>query len=107
MEPCRQLACSGTMPFRRATRWRAWAKLAEICNEYLKKGKQVYIEGRLQTRTWEDQSGVKKYTTEVIAQNMVMLGRVGDSVDMPAQASPDDENIPQTAGAKDDDDLPF
>ncbi len=85
----------------------AWAKLAEICSEYLKKGKQIYIEGRLQTRTWEDQSGVKKYTTEVIAQNMVMLGRVGDSVDVPAQAGPDDENVPQTAGAKDDDDLPF
>jgi len=85
----------------------AWAKLAEICSEYLKKGKQIYIEGRLQTRTWEDQSGVKKYTTEVIAQNMVMLGRVGDSVDVPAQAGPDDENVPQTAAAKDDDDLPF
>jgi len=85
----------------------AWAKLAEICSEYLKKGKQVYIEGRLQTRSWEDQSGVKKYTTEVIASNMVMLGRVGDTVDVPAQAGPDDENIPQTAGASDDDDLPF
>jgi single-strand DNA-binding protein len=85
----------------------AWAKLAEICSEYLKKGKQIYIEGRLQTRSWEDQSGVKKYTTEVIASNMVMLGRVGDTVDVPAQASPDDENIPQTAGAGDDDDLPF
>lgn len=85
----------------------AWAKLAEICSEYLKKGKQIYIEGRLQTRSWEDQSGVKKYTTEVIAQNMVMLGRVGDTVDVPAQAGPDDENIPQAAGAKDDDDLPF
>ncbi|UCH84263.1 MAG: single-stranded DNA-binding protein [Candidatus Latescibacterota bacterium] len=85
----------------------AWAKLAEICSEYLKKGKQVYIEGRLQTRSWEDQSGVKKYMTEVVASNMVMLGRVGDTMDVPAQAGPPDEDIPQEAGVKDDDDLPF
>ena len=55
----------------------AWARLAEICNEYLRKGKQVYIEGRLQTRQWEDKDGVKRYTTEIVAQNMMMLGGVG------------------------------
>ncbi|UCG51253.1 MAG: single-stranded DNA-binding protein [Candidatus Latescibacterota bacterium] len=85
----------------------AWAKLAEICSEYLKKGKQVYVEGRLQTRQWEDQSGNKKYTTEVVATNMVMLGRVGETVDVPAQEFPADENATQEAAAGDEDDLPF
>jgi single-strand DNA-binding protein len=85
-----------------------WAKLAEICNEYLRKGKQVYIEGRLQTRSWEDQSGQKKYTTEVVANNMVMLGRAGDSpMDVQSQDDgPAAETVSQ-APAGDDDDLPF
>jgi single-strand DNA-binding protein len=52
----------------------AWRKLADIVGQYLKKGKQVYIEGRLQTRSWDDQSGNKKYRTEIIADNMIMLG---------------------------------
>ncbi|MCB9462139.1 MAG: single-stranded DNA-binding protein [Candidatus Eisenbacteria bacterium] len=55
----------------------AWGRLAEICNEYLRKGKQVYLEGRLQTRQWEDKDGVKRYTTEIVAQNMMMLGGPG------------------------------
>lgn len=53
----------------------AWRKLAEICSQYLKKGSKVYIEGRLQTRNWDDPSGVKKYRTEIIAENMIMLDR--------------------------------
>jgi single-strand DNA-binding protein len=86
----------------------AWARLAEICGEYLKKGKQVYIEGRLQTRTWEDQQGVKKYTTEVVAANMVMLGRAGETGDAPAQEFGPDENVAQEAAkGGGDDDLPF
>ena len=55
----------------------AWARLAEICGQYLQKGKQVYIEGRLQTREWEDQNGQKRYTTEIVAREMQMLGRAG------------------------------
>ena len=51
----------------------AWRKLAEICGQYLNKGKLVYVEGRLQTRSWEDKEGNKRYTTEVQADNMVML----------------------------------
>ena len=49
-------------------------RLAEICGEYLAKGRQVYIEGRIQTRSWDDKSGVKRYTTEVVANVMQMLG---------------------------------
>ncbi len=55
----------------------AWGRLAEICNEYLRKGRQVYIEGRLQTRSWDDQQGQKRYMTEIIASNMMMLGGRG------------------------------
>lgn len=51
-----------------------WGKLAELCGKYLSKGRQVYLEGRLQTRSWEDQQGVKKYTTEIIAQTVQFLG---------------------------------
>ena len=51
----------------------AWRKLAEIIAQYLKKASRVYIEGRLQTRNWEDQNGIKKYRTEIIADNMIML----------------------------------
>ena len=51
-----------------------WAGLAEICGKYLTKGKQIYIEGRIQTRDWEDKEGVKRYTTEIVASQMIMLG---------------------------------
>ena len=52
----------------------AWGKLAEICGQYLGKGRQIYIEGRLQTRDWQGQDGVKRYRTEVVTENMIMLG---------------------------------
>lgn len=61
----------------------AFGKLAEVCGQYLKKGKQVYIEGRLQTRKWEDKEGVTRYTTEVVANQMQMLGRKGDDEQSP------------------------
>lgn len=51
----------------------AWRKLGEICAQYLKKGRRVFIEGRLQTRTWEDQNGTKRQRTEIVADNMIML----------------------------------
>lgn len=57
----------------------AWGRLAEICGEYLHKGSKVYIEGKLQTREWTDNEGVKKYTTEIVAREMKMLdGRNSD-----------------------------
>ncbi|MBL7164563.1 MAG: single-stranded DNA-binding protein [Anaerolineales bacterium] len=52
----------------------AWNKLAEICNQYLTKGQQVYIEGRLQSRRWEDSTGTKHTSVEVVANEMIMLG---------------------------------
>jgi single-strand DNA-binding protein len=61
----------------------AWGRLAEICGEYLSKGKTVYIEGTLRTRSWEDKEGKKRWTTEVIAQNMQMLGGLSKAESTP------------------------
>ncbi|OGO42304.1 MAG: single-stranded DNA-binding protein [Chloroflexi bacterium RBG_16_58_14] len=52
----------------------AWGSLAEICKQHLNKGQQVYVEGRLQTRHWEDAEGIKHSTTEIVANEMIMLG---------------------------------
>lgn len=57
----------------------AWRKLAEICSKYLKKGSKVYIEGRLQTTDWTGQDGVKRYKTEIVAENLIMLDNRGNS----------------------------
>ncbi|MFO0702343.1 MAG: single-stranded DNA-binding protein [Candidatus Andersenbacteria bacterium] len=70
----------------------AWRKLADICAQYLKKGKKIYVEGRLQTRSWDGQDGVKRYRTEIVADNMIMLsggpgtGGAGAPADAPAKA---------------------
>lgn len=71
-----------------------WGKIAEIAGQYLSKGKRVYIEGRLQTSDWTDQSGVKKYRTEIIVDNMIMLdgGKTGGP--MPNNSAPSDDSIP-------------
>lgn len=55
-----------------------WGRLAEICGKHLSKGRQVYLEGRLQTRSWEDQQGQKRYTTEIVAQTVQFLGSAGE-----------------------------
>ena len=64
-----------------------WARLAEVCNEYLKKGSPVFVEGRLQSRSWEAQDGTKRSTTEVVAQSVQFLGRSGGRTEGPAEAS--------------------
>jgi single-strand DNA-binding protein len=82
----------------------AWRRLGEICGEYLHKGSQIYIEGRLQTRDWEDRDGNKRYTTEVIAQNMQMLG----SADKGGKAETTDERFPvEEPITVPEDDIPF
>ncbi|MBU8922843.1 MAG: single-stranded DNA-binding protein [Bacteroidales bacterium] len=85
----------------------AFGKLAEICGQYLKKGKQVYIEGRIQTRNWEDQSGNKRYSTEIIANQMVMLGRAGDGGYSPSESQETPNKDGGSQAPADDDDLPF
>jgi len=83
----------------------AFRKLAEICGEYLFKGKQVYIEGRLQTRKWEDRDGNMRYTTEVVAGQMVMLGR-RDSEITQSSFSRFEGQLPPEPAIEDDDDIP-
>ena len=95
-----------------------WARLAEIAGEYLSKGKTVYIEGRLQTRKWQDKEGKDRYTTEVLASDMQMLGGRGggggaaqetrDSRESSGggRASPA-TTAPAGSGADFDDDIPF
>jgi len=75
----------------------AWARLAETCSTYLKKGSRVYIEGRLQTRSWEDQAGVKKYRTEIVADSMIMLDRKGDTPTQPAKDTEGQQPEPPAA----------
>ncbi len=93
-----------------------WAKLAEIANQYLQKGKKVYIEGRLQTRNWEAQDGSKRYKTEIVGENMIMLdGPGGNSWDMPAarsdtpanQSAPVKKSSPKKEEEISVEDLPF
>ncbi len=82
----------------------AFGRLAEICGQYLNKGKQVYIEGRLRTRTWDDKDGNRRYTTEIIAAQMQMLGTMGAPVETSASEKELDID-PGVPGP--DDDVPF
>ena len=73
----------------------AWSSLAEICKQYLTKGQQVYIEGRLQTRHWEDQEGNKHTSVEIVANEMIILSERRDSGEASAESeSVEDEEFP-------------
>jgi len=89
----------------------AFGRLAEICGEYLNKGKQVYIEGRLRTRSWDDRDGNKRWTTEIVANTMQMLGSPGDvgsiEAETPDFGTPADSGAPVDSGAEQEDDIPF
>ena len=90
-----------------------WRGLAEIAEKYLKKGDQVYIEGKLRTRSWEDKDGNTRYTTEVVGDNMTMLGSRGSSAEKDTEVvgSADAETAPANEEAissdEETDDLPF
>ncbi|MFQ5602756.1 MAG: single-stranded DNA-binding protein [bacterium] len=86
-----------------------WRRLAEIAGEYLKKGSKIYVEGRLQTRSWEDKDGVKRYTTEVLVDNMTMLDSKGDTGRSEAAPPPNvmDAEPPAESASAEEDDLPF
>lgn len=103
--------------FQERTEWHnivTWRKLAEICGQYLKKGSKVYLEGKLQTRSWDDKNtGAKRYATEIVADDLIMLDSKGGGggassggmgggapIDMPAEES-------GGGGAPEKDDLPF
>lgn len=103
-----------------------WRGLAEIAERYVKKGSQLFIEGRIRSRSWDDREGNKRYTTEIIADNMQMLGRRPDDTSSDTQATsgesqtddkddkveetPDNEEYTETdtsTSPEEDDDLPF
>ncbi len=96
-----------------------WRGLAEIAEKYLRKGNQVYIEGKIRTRTWEDKEGNTRYTTEIVGDNMTMLGRRDEqsqggqsqSQQTSQQQSQSQSSQPQQQAqvqqTEDDDDLPF
>ena len=82
----------------------AWRKLGEICGEYLRKGSQIYLEGRLQTRSWDDRDGNKRYMTEIVAFNMQMLDSKGRGSDSQSGGIPTPMEEPPNLP---DDDIPF
>ena len=87
-----------------------WRGLAEIVEKYVKKGMRLYIEGRLRTRSWDDQNGIKRYTTEIFADNMQMLSRADDNNMASSCSTSSPSTFTQTAPempADDNDDLPF
>jgi single-strand DNA-binding protein len=89
-----------------------FGRLAEIVGEYLRKGSQVYVEGRIQTRKWQDKEGKDRYTTEIVANEMQMLGSKSGGTTASFDQSPQpQQSAPATAGASSnddfDDDIPF
>jgi len=86
----------------------AWGRLGEICNEYLDKGSQVYFEGKLQTRSWEDRDGNTQYTTEVKVQEMMFLDSSGDAqgYDQSSHGGPGRRKDPSNEPASDQDSRP-
>ena len=81
----------------------AWGNLAEICKQYLNKGQQVYVEGRLQTRRWEDKEGQKRTSVEIVASEMMMLGDRRDA----SQAGEEGSAASEAEAATAEDEFPF
>lgn len=88
-----------------------WGKLAEICGKHLSKGRQVYVEGRLQTRQWEDQQGQKRYSTEIVASTVQFLGAGNGEKSANTGSGKDDFNFqdfgPEPSFDQQSDDIPF
>ena len=82
----------------------AWGKLAEICSQFLKKGKLVYIEGYLKTRSWDTPGGLKKFRTEIVANDMIMLEKRSDN-DNNGEATYENEAKPEMVSLLDDENM--
>ncbi len=90
----------------------AWRKLAEIVQQYVKKGMRIYVEGRMETRSWDDPSGQKKYRTEVVLDNMIMLdSKSGGAAGAPMASKAMAGDVPAPTSAPDEEisieDIPF
>ena len=92
------------------TEWHSivcWGRMGELANEYLRKGRSVYIEGRIQTRNYEDKDGIKRYKTEIVAQQMQFLGGRGQEGSQSGRSDTSSTTPPEPEIPADDDDLPF
>jgi len=89
----------------------AWGKLAEFCEKFLTQGKQVLVEGKLRTRNWQDREGNKRFTTEVHAQNIVLLGKKEGTEEKTYEAPSSPDNFPEEEhtgpASEEDDEVPF
>ncbi len=106
--PVANFSLATDSPVKRGDQWEsetewhrvvAWRRLAEICNEYLSKGRLVYVEGRLRTRSWEDRDGNKRWTTEIIARDIQILeprgtAEGGAATDLEPPAPPIEDDVP-------------
>ena len=110
--PVATLSVATSNPIKRGDSWEeetewhrvvAWRRLAEIAGEYMNKGTLVYVEGRLKTRSWEDRDGNKRWTTEIVARDIFMLGGRGERAS--AGAGADDLGPPPEPPLEDD--VPF
>ncbi len=84
-----------------------WGRQAEIANEYLRKGSSVYIEGRIQTRSYDDKDGIKRYKTEIVTRQMQFLGGRPRAEQEPSQTQTQSQTTSEPEAPLDDDDLPF
>lgn len=91
----------------------AWGKLAEFCEKYLNRGRQIYLEGKLRTRNWQDKEGNKRFTTEINAQSIVLLGKREEApievetAGLPPDDLSDKETVSTTEDETGDDEVPF
>jgi single-strand DNA-binding protein len=93
-----------------ATEWHRvvlFGRQAEVAQQYLTKGRQVYIEGRIRTRQWQDQQGQKRYSTEIVCTNMQLLGGRGERSEDVGATVPPEEPMAGDFGGGPDDDIPF
>lgn len=84
-----------------------WNKLAELVAEYCKKGSQLYVAGRLKTRSWTDKDQVKRYTTEIVVSEVIFLSGGGKGAGKDNPPAPSEEEAPQTTNTVNDESLPF
>jgi single-strand DNA-binding protein len=80
---------------RELTEWHtiiAWRQLADLAENYIRKGSQIFVEGRIRSRSWDDQNGQKRYVTEIQADSIQLLGKRGDNAGTPAQPQPQPQN---------------
>ena len=84
-----------------------WRGLADIAERFLRKGNQVYIEGKIKSRTWDDKDGNKRYITEILGDNLTMLGSKRDADNSDSSPTPIENTAPDAKAGDEKDDLPF